>query len=257
MSVKPAGHLNNSIVKAFTLLEYFSNVKTHWGVRELSREIGLHESTTYRLMSTLESLGVLYKNPETEKYALGLKLHELGNRVKVFDSVVSLSHPVLNEVALEIEETVHLGIWHKGEVLMIDKVECEKGLRLDSRIGQTSPPHCTGLGKILLAFDYIHKNEFLEASDRLVSFTPNTITHKDKLKEELEKIHRQQYALDNQEFELGLICLAVPVFNNKGKLIAAISAAGPSVRFKKDQLKDYVEILKRGAEKLTHKIGNL
>ena len=140
---------------------------------------------------------------------------------------------------------------------MIDKVECEKGLRLDSRIGQTSPPHCTGLGKILLAFDEGNKNQFLESSTKMISFTHNTITKEEKLREELEKITKQNYALDKQEFELGLICLAVPVFNNKGKLIAAMSAAGPSVRFKKDQLKDYVEILKRGAEKLSNKIGNL
>jgi len=247
---------NSSVKKAFNLLELFSNSKSQWGVRELARKIGAHESTTYRMMSTLESLGVLYKNPDNDKYALGLKLYDLGKRVKVYDSLVKLSHPELEKVADEIEETVHLGIWNKNEVLMIDKVEGEKGLRLDSRIGQSSPVYCTGLGKALLAFRYSDLLDEIYSKNDLKQFTPYTILDKDELLSELEGIRINEYAVDRQEFELGLICVSVPVFNNEGHVVAALSAAGPSVRFKEDQLLEYVTLLKSGADAITNKIGN-
>lgn len=247
---------NNSIVKAFGLLENFSRLKPQWGVRELAREIGAHESTCYRLMSTLESLGVLYKNPDTDKYALGLKLYELGNRVRIYDSFVSLAHPELLKVAAEIEETVHLGIARKSSVLMIDKVESEKGLKLDSHIGQTSPMYCTGLGKILLAFEAGSKADLKNSYPGLKKFTRFTIDTWDKLNRELMKIRERQFAIDRQEYELGLICVAVPVYNCENRVVAALSAAGPSDRFKEDHLLNYLEILKNGAEAIRMKIGN-
>ena len=247
---------NHSVLKAFGLLELFSNTKSQWGVREMARHIGVHESTTYRMMSTLESLGVLYKNPENDKYALGYKLYDLGQRVKVYDSLVQMSHPELMKVADQIEETVHLGIWAKQEVLMIDKVEGEKGLRLDSKIGQTSPVHCTGLGKTLLAYREDFPLIKLENGKALEEFTNFTITDREELAKELKDIKSNAYAVDRQEFELGLICVAVPVFNASGNIIAALSAAGPSVRFKEEQLQDYLKILRNGASAITDKIGN-
>lgn len=247
---------NNSVVKAFKILEYFSNAKSQWGVRELARRLDAHESTTYRLMSTLESIGVLYKNPETDKYALGLKLHELGHRVKIYDSLVQLSHPELEKLADNIEETVHMAIWHKDNILMIDKVESEKGLRLDSVIGQNSPAHCTGLGKILLAFsNELKLNAFLNGYN-FKAFTKHTIKDSKTLRQKLLEIKEQGYAIDRQEFELGLICVAVPVYNNNGQVVAALSAAGPSDRFKESHLQNYLKILKKGAQNISEKIGN-
>jgi len=246
---------NGSLVKAFALLEYFSTQKMQWGVRELSRHIGAHESTTYRMMATLESLDVLYKNPITEKYALGLKLYELGNRVDINASFIHLTHPQLKSVAMEIEETVHLGILKNEKVLMVDKVESSKGLRLDSTVGQLSPIHCTGIGKVLIAFGETEKNSFL-SDYNFVKYTDKTILNERDFVMEIKKIKKQKFAIDDQEFEQGLICVAVPVFNQKNELVAALSAAGPSVRFKKDSLVDYVSILTKGAVAIQKNIGN-
>jgi len=246
---------NGSLVKAFALLEFFSNQKKQWGVRELSRHIGANESTTYRMMATLESLDILYKNPETEKYALGLKLYELGNRVDINASFIHLTHPELERVALEIEETVHLGILRNNKVLMVDKVESSMGLRLDSSVGQMSPIHCTGIGKVLVAFGDNMITSFLKSYD-YVRFTEKTIINKADFDKELRKIKKQFYAIDDQEFEQGLICVAVPVFNKKNDLVASLSAAGPSVRFKKDSLLEYVSILTKGANAIQQNIGN-
>ncbi|MBT8233839.1 MAG: IclR family transcriptional regulator [Saprospiraceae bacterium] len=248
--------LNGSIIKAFKLLEFFSPLKPSWGVRELARHIGANESTTYRMMSTLERLGILYKNPISEKYALGLKLYELGNRVDINDSFVHLTHPELEKVATEIEETVHLGILKDSSVLMVDKVESLKGLRLDSTVGQMSPLHCTGLGKVLLAFSNMPLRKKLMSDYDFDVYTENTKKTIPSMTTELNKIKKNGFAIDRQEFELGLICVAVPVFNQENKLVAALSAAGPSDRFKENSLNEYVEILKRGANNIKSKIGN-
>lgn len=246
---------NNSIAKAFTLLDCFTPSKPEWGVRELAQELDANKSTTYRLMATLESLGVLRKDQQTEKYSLGLKLFELGNKVDIQSAFVTQTHPELEQVATEIAETVHLGILNNNKVLMVDKVESPKGLKLNSVIGTHSPAYCTGIGKVLLASIPDEKlDDFLSATE-LSPKTEYTIIQASQLKKALQQIKSTGYAIDRQELELGLICVAVPVFNQDQKVIAAISAAGPSIRFREEALKEYVAILQKGAKAIQQRIG--
>ncbi len=256
MKITDSKSLNNSVAKAFNLLDYFSASKSEWGVRELAKETGANKSTIYRMLATLESLDVLQKNKVSEKYSLGLKLFELGNRVSIHSALVRHTHPVLEQVASEIKEAVHLGILKDQKVFMVDKIESPKGLKLNSVIGTFSPAYCSGLGKTLLA----HLNpstlkQTVESID-LKSNTAFTITKKARFKKELEAIRKQGYAIDRQELELGLICVAVPVYNQKNQIVAALSAAGPAIRFQEDKVEDYVATLKKGALSIKQKIGN-
>jgi IclR family KDG regulon transcriptional repressor len=248
--------LNNSIAKAFNLLDYFNTTKPEWGVRELAKEIGANKSTTYRMLATMESLGVLRKDQGSEKYSLGLKLFELGNRVSIQSAFVSQTHPVLEQVAAEITETVHLGILKDSQVFMVDKIESPKGLKLNSVVGTSSPAYCSGLGKTLMA----HLSDFdLSQTLKKIEFkakTEFTITKKTILKKELEEIRTLGYAIDRQELELGLICVAVPVFNQNDQVIAALSAAGPAIRFQEEKIKNYVAILQNGANAIKQRIGD-
>ncbi len=252
-----AKSLNTSITKAFHLLDHFNSIKPEWGVRELAKETGANKSTTYRMLATLESLGVLRKDQTSEKYSLGLKLFELGNRVPVKHAFINHTHPVLQLVAAEITETVHLGILKDQQVFMLDKVESPKGLKLNSVIGTFSPAYCSGLGKVLLAhLDPLQQKKTLHAI-ALKANTEFTITKKAKLKKQLEQIKNQAYAIDRQELELGLICVAVPVYNQDDHVIAALSAAGPAIRFKEEKIEEYVAILQKGANMIRQKIGSL
>lgn len=247
---------NHSIAKAFQLLDHFTPDKPEWGVRELAQALGANKSTTYRLMATLESLGALKKSKETEKYSLGLKLFELGNRVDIYSAFVSHTHPELEQVALDITETVHLGILQKNQVLMVDKVESPKGLKLNSVVGRHNPAYCTGTGKVLLAHLPAPELDALLNTIDLIPFTEHTITEIVILKDELRRIKDRGYAIDRQELEVGLICVAVPVFNQNQQVIAALSAAGPSIRFREEALHEYVAILQKGAIAIQKKIGN-
>lgn len=247
--------LNHSVSKAFKLLDFFSQTKPEWGVRELATEIGANKSTVYRLMATLEQLEVLRKDPVTEKYSLGLKLFELGNRVQIQQAFVSNTHPVLIEVAGAIAETVHLGILKGEQVLMVDKVDSPKGLKLNSLIGGYSPSYCTGIGKTLLAHLESDPREAILSDIVLTAKTAFTITDRTNLEEELNQIQQQGYAIDRQELEIGLICVAVPVYNQNNCVIAALSAAGPADRFREEAIGEYVEMLKAGANRIQTKIG--
>ena len=248
--------LNHSVIKAFDLLDHFTPLRPTWGVRELAQHTGQNKSTIYRMLATLETLGVLRKEEHTERYTLGLKLFELGHRVKLQQALIHQTHPALLEVADNIAETVHLGILRAGQVFMIDKVESPKGLKLNSTIGSYSPVHCTSLGKVLLAFQPAERQQQLLTGLQLKSFTPHTLTSKKALVSHLAEVRTQAYALDREELELGLICVAVPVFNRQDELVAALSAAGPANRFREQALDQYLNILQAGAERIRERIGS-
>ena len=239
-------NLNQSIIKAFTVLDAFTNDKKEWGVRELANKTGYNKSTTYRLLSTLVFLNVIHQN-ENEKYRLGSKLFELGNRVSLYKSLITVTNQPIKNVALEIKETVLLSILKEHQVFYINKADSLQGLKISTSIGSYQPIHATASGKLLLAFSSDEKQNTYFKNKPLTKFTQKTITKVIELKTELDIIKKQGYALDLEELELGLICIAIPIYNKKGTTIASISASGPSSRFRMDNVQNYVSILQKGA----------
>lgn len=252
--------LKNSVHKTFAILEYFTPLKPEWGVTELAKEIGSSKSTIYRFLTQLQSLGILDQNKSSEKYSLGLKLFELGNRVPLRSALIEKTHPALISVAQRITETVHIAVLKNHQVFYIDKVESPQGLKTSTDIGSYLPAYATGLGKVLLAYlpeSILNQSlDYLFTSKDIPALTANTITSRTRMIKELSKIRAQEYALDLEECEVGLICVAVPIFNQLGDVIAALSASGPANRFKKDELLNYVNILREGADAIQEKIGN-
>ena len=242
-------NLNQSIIKAFTLLDAFTSEKKEWGVRELATKSGYNKSTTYRLLSTLVSLKVVQQN-ENEKYSLGSKLFELGNRVSLYQSLINATKIPIRDIAINIQETVLYGVLKDNQVFYINKAESIQGLKISTSVGSYQPIHATAMGKILLAFSSEIKKENVLNSIHFNSYTKNTITKKSAFISELEKAKNQGYALDLEEFELGLICVAIPIFNKQNKLIGSISASGPSSRFELKNVNNYISILKSGALKI-------
>jgi IclR family KDG regulon transcriptional repressor len=236
---------NQSIVKAFTLLEVFTNDKKEWGVRELANKTGYNKSTTYRILSTLVALNAIQQN-ENEKYILGSKLFELGNRVSLYDSLINTARDSLKKIATDIEETILFAVLKKNQVFYIDKIESPQGLKISTSVGSFQPLHSTAIGKILLTFSDREKRIKLFQSINYKAYTQHTITNERQLKQQLIEIHKNEYALDLEEFELGLICIALPVFNKNNEFIGAISASGPSSRFELKKVNHYVSIIKKG-----------
>ncbi len=252
--------LKSSVHKTFAILEYFTAQKPEWGVTELAQEIGTNKSTVFRFLSQMQSLDILDKDEHTEKYRLGLKLFELGNRVPLRQALIEKTHPALVSVAREITETVHIAVFKNHQAFYIDKVESPQGLKISSQIGSYNPAYATALGKVLLAFlpesQKKQSLDFIFNQQPMRAFTKNTITDPTALQAELDKIYIERYALDREEFEIGLICVAIPVSNQQGQVVASLSAAGPANRFKESELKRYVATLKKGAQAIQDNIGN-
>ncbi|CAL2076635.1 IclR family transcriptional regulator [Tenacibaculum sp. 190524A02b] len=248
-------NINQSVKKAFTLLDAFTDEKKVWGVRELAQKTGYNKSTTYRLLNTLMHLNIVHQT-YNDKYSLGSKLYELGNRVSIYKSIKALTHEPIKNVALEIQETVLLSVLKNNKVFHIDKADSLHGLKINTSIGSYEPIHATAAGKLLLSYLPFIEQENTINNLKLDTFTQNTLANKPKLKQELKKIQLQGYALDMEELESGLVCIAIPIRNKNNKVIASISASGPLSRFRVENINSYISILQKGATIIEKEVSN-
>ena len=242
-----------SIDRAINILKCFSVKKKQLKLTEISEELGLNKSTVHGIINTLKFHGLISQNEENQKYSLGLFLLELGSIVSSSMDVREVASPILNRVCMELEETVHLATLNNPDVIYIDKQESNQSMRIYTTIGARNPAYCTGVGKVMLAFE---ETEILEGfPDRLEKFTENTITDKRDLLNEFEKIRKMGYCIDNEEFTEGLICVAAPVFDNSGKVRYSISVSGPTIRMDKIKQERAVHLMKEAAYEISYKLG--
>ena len=208
----------------------------------------MHKATVHRFLATMENLGIVEK--VGQRYRLGLRLFELGNRVPIRAGLVDQAHPFLEELAGEIQETVNLAGLFRGEVMYLDKVQCRRSLQINTYIGCRILPHCTALGKAILAYLPGDVRRRILAEKGLQKRTPYTITDLGLLESQLAEIRRRGYSVDDQEFEEGLRCVAVPLFSPDHQIAAAISASGPTVRINERTIPRLAEKLKEAASRI-------
>ncbi len=251
---KSKSSLIQSVDRALQILETFSREKKELGVTELSNILGLHKSTTFGLLATLENRGFVDQNISTGKYKLGLKLFELGNLVKDSMELRAIAYPILKELVDKYEETVHLVVHDKGEVVYIDKIDSNSAININSYVGKRNPMYCTGVGKCLLAY---MDAEYVEniLSSELKAYTANTIVDPEKIKDELVNARLNGYCFDNEEIEEGLRCIAAPIKNHLGQVIAAISVSGPSMRMTDQKFDLLIEPVKETTLKISRQLG--
>ena len=241
--------LNTSVAKAFQILDYFSSDIEELGVTELAHKMETNKSAVYRMLATMDALNVIQQNPENGKYRLGLKLFELGQKVPINRNFIAKAKPHVEALAKQAGETAHLAIYKNHKVYFLDKVVGRHDLQINSQIGSEKALHCTALGKTMLAFAEPNYKTVIKDIE-LQQVTKHTITNSKKLIQEIEKIKEQGFALDLEENEIGLVCVAVPVCNNRGEFIAAISTSGPSARFNENDIQIYTGDLKYTAQQL-------
>lgn len=215
------------------------------GVSELARTMGINKSTIYRVLSTLKASGFVDQNPLTGKYALGIRAFEVGVAVANRLGLLEQASPEMEVLAQRFNETVNLAVLDGAEIIYLHKIESSEPLRLGLRVGTRVPAYCSALGKCLLAF--LDSREFRNWSQlwmpndgRLETFTPRTIATPLALADELDLIRRRGFALDDEEYKPGIRCLAAPVYNHLGQLVAAISLAAPAVRLTIERLNEEV-----------------
>lgn len=219
-----------SVSRAVAIMEFLAKCRNGEKLTIISQELGLNKSTTHSLITTLERMGYVQQDQETAKYSLGLKLFELGQVVHANMDLRNIAMPFLRELALKFSETVHLAILSKDEVVYIDKVDTSRSIRIGSQIGGRNAAYCTGVGKVLLAgLSDKELNETL-VNMKFEKLTSNTIVSKEELLKHLVNVRQTGFAMDQEEIEVGLTCVAAPIKNHRGKVIAGISVSGPSNR---------------------------
>jgi len=237
--IKPK-NLVQSIERVSVILDVLGEFPQGISFGDLSTKVDLAKGTTHRILSTLAFLDYVRQDAETKKYNLGFKLVELGNRLLSQIDFRTEARSFMVDLAESTKETVHLVTLDRNEVLYIDKVESNSnptGLRMASMLGSRIPAHCSAVGKVLLAALPEEKFEKLVSSKGLPRRTENTITDFGKLKEHLELVRKNGYALDREENEIGIRCVAAPIHDQRGEVIAAISISAPVSRIKTPMLK--------------------
>ncbi len=252
---KSDAKLIQSVDRALQILDVFSLKEKELGVTEIAHRLDLHKSTAFGLLTTLEYWGCIEQNRQTGKYRLGLKLLELGDRVKEGLDLRVLALPFLQELVERYRETVHLVVHDRGEVVYIEKVEGPTAIRMYSQVGKRAPMHSTGVGKVILAYRPLQEVDALIEEKGLSSYTPNTITDPEVLREELIKIRKNGYCFDNEEIEVGLRCVAAPIMDSQQEVVAAISLSGPSMRMTDEQMKELIIPVKETALKISWSLG--
>lgn len=244
-----------SVQKAMQALKLFNNECTEISLSKLSKELGTHKSTAYRIAMTLCEEGFLRWNPTDGTYSLGLKILELSSTLLQSLELRTKARPymeILNKVSGEF---VHLGVRDKSEVVYVDKIEGNRGIRLYSEIGKRASCHCTALGKALLSGLSNQEVIGLFKNKELKPLTPNTIVSIPALLENLEEIRNKGYALDLEEHEPLVYCVAAPIKNYNGTHIASISITTIIKDFNESLLNKYIEATLDASAKVSAEMG--
>lgn len=253
---RPKVPLVNTLINGLRILETLArSEELELTLSDIANELQLHKSTVLRLLSTLEHQGYVEQDPRTRRFRLRMKLFELGSSLLERTSLPKVARPILEELGRISGEVVHLAILDEGTAIYIDKVDSKHTIRMYSRIGRRSPVHCTGVGKALIAYLPDAELDRIIQERGLRRYTPNTITDYQVLKDHLAEVRKRGVAFDYEEHEIGIRCVAAPIRDNTGKVVASISVAGPTIRMSDDRLQALVEPVKQAAHRISESLG--
>jgi DNA-binding IclR family transcriptional regulator len=240
--------------RVLRLLQAFGPHERDVSLGDLAQRVGLPKSSVHRLLVTLVGHGFVERDPSTRRYRLGVRLFELGSTVIHERGLHSAAHPVLEELSASTGETCHLAILSGLEAVYVYKVDGESSVIMSSRVGGRAPCHATSIGKVLTAWagdDVLRQLR----GQRQRAYTDRTITSVPALEAELARVREQGYALDLEELEEGLRCVAAPVRDQSGRVVAALGIAGPRRRFQDEDLDRLVPPVVRAAARLSRNLG--
>lgn len=230
-----------SLARGLKILDILSQVQESVSVTELAERLGVDKGSASRLAATLVHYGYAEKDELTRRYHLGPQVVTLSRSLLARLPLREAAKPFLHQLMESTGECAHLAVPAQGKVLYIDQVELPATLRVNAQVGTLNPLHCTALGKVLLAFGD------LELPPTLESYTQHTLTEPNRLRKNLEQVRLDGYAVDDEEFDLGVRCIAVPVFDFRGKVTGSIGISGPATRITPERLPELaVRVVKIG-----------
>jgi len=244
-----------TIERTLDLIELLATAKDGLGVTEIGQQIGLHKSTVFRLLSALTERGYVEKDPKTSAYKLGLKFIEISGLFLKKLELKTEALPVMRRLAEIVGQPVHLAILDGHEVIYIEKVELVNSIRMYSQIGRRAPVFCSAIGKILLSG--LAPERLREVLDNLhfEKFTEHTLLTKTALAQEIAAVSCQGWAVDDEEHEKGIRCIAAPIYDYTGTMIAAVSVSGENRVISPGRDREIAGYVGEAAVDISHRMG--
>jgi DNA-binding IclR family transcriptional regulator len=244
-----------SIARAFAILEEVARDREGVALADLSKRVGLHNSTTFHLVKTMVSLGYVRQIKDTKRYRIGRPLFALAAGALDEMEMVSIATPVLQQLSLDSGESSHFAVSMNNSVVVMARTDGPSAFHLTERIGIVRPAYCTALGKIILAALRPEQlDRYLERTD-LRPLTERTITDPKVFLREIEEVRRAEIAFDDGEFDPEVRCAAIAVHDFTGRTVGAIGISGPVWRLSIQSLQNRTRILKEAAERLSTAFG--
>lgn len=249
----------NSIVKALKILECFSLETKELRLTEIAKMLEMPKSTASNLIYTMESMGYIEQNKDNGKFRLGPKLFVLGKSFEYHTDIIEIAKPYMENLKNKFNENIQLSMVYDREGIIegicVEKVRELNTVNVNSRVGGRIPLHCTASGKLFLSS---MNEETLESTLNTIDLfkrTENTITDKEILRDEIQKIKDKGYSIAIEEGEIGITSIAVPIYKYNLEFIASLSIAAPSVRLSGDTRQKIIKDLLDTAKIISKKLG--
>lgn len=245
-----------SIGRAFAILEEVARNRDGIGLAELSKRVGLHNSTTFHLVKTMVSLGYVRQLRESKRYRIGRPLFALAASALDEIEMVSLATPILEDLSVKSGQSSHFAVHMSDAVVVMARTAGPGAFQMTDRVGLVRPAHCTALGKVILAALRAEQlDRFLERAD-LKPHTSKSITDIASLRREIAEVRRTGMAFDDGEFDPEVRCVAVPVQDFTNQVIGAIGISGPVWRMSIPTLQGLVPVVRDAAQRLSAEFGS-
>jgi len=244
-----------SLARAFSIMEEIARNRDGIGLADLSKRVGLHNSTAFHLVKTLVSLGYVRQMKDSKRYRIGRPLFALAASALDEVEMVSLASPILEDLSRETGEAAHFSVRLEDAVVVLARTGGKGAFQLNDRAGAVRPAHCTALGKIMLAALVPDQLEQFLARAELKPLTAKSITSPEQLRREVAEIRRTELAIDDGEFDAELRCVAVPVRDFSGQVTGAIGISGPVWRLSIEALQKRARVVRAAADRLSAEFG--
>jgi len=246
---------SKSTRRIVSVLRCLSQKNTGTSGAEIARQVGIHRTTAYRLMSAMLEEGLLEQNESTKKYTIGLVLYVLGNQYLGTTNIAEAANTVIKKLNQLTGDAVSIGILNQSNVIMIMKEESTGIFRLSTHIGSTFPAHASSLGRAMLSELNEAELDNLYPEEELPKITQNTITLKKELKRELEQVRKTGVAFDNEGIYKGAFAIASPIRGRTGEITAAMNFTSPSSSMSTTKREMYAELIRLGATLVSYRLG--
>ncbi len=245
----------DSVCRLFQIIEYLASKDDWVSLREMARELHISAASAFRALNGLKEIGYVRQRAQDSTYQLTLKIAWVSAQVLEHVQLRQIAHPFLQHLTSVTNETTHLAVLEGTEFVYIDKVDNSQAVRMRSRVGQRGMLHCTAAGKSMLAFMPECEVEPILKRLRFPALTEHTITDLAKFREQLVRVKRQGYAVDDEENEVGIRCIGSPIYDHSGRLSGALSVSGWTITMTRERMPELAPELIQACQGISQELG--